>query len=240
MSKAYSDHYQKYGGQITPFVHNGIAGTLLKKGTSTKDTPTYIFACPNGATQNDLKHNPMVSDLFYLLDHVNVILFDYPGVGHSKGDRLPEQAIAAGEHMYKYAQHKLNASGKNIRLVGWSYGTFVMPQVAERVAHTGKMILYQGSDSLINAVTAKEPRLQNVAKRVLSDCGYQVFNNAETLKNLKCETRIIITANDKIFHVFSNTLMPSDKLKFVKIESDLKSTHMQPLSRFRQESLLLF
>lgn len=239
LHKEYNDYYQRHHVEEKSFSFNDISGTLLSKGQKTKDTPTYIFACPNAATKNDLRNNTMVSDLFKL-DTVNVILFDYPGVGSSKGNPRPEQAIAAGEHMYHYAEQKLNASAENIRLVGWSYGTFVMAQVAKRTEHTGKLLLYQGSDSLIDSVNAKEPRLQKVATRVLTDCGYHVFNNEKILNKLKCETHIITTTNDQIFPVFSKTLQPSEKIKITTIETDLKSTHMQPLSRFNQETLLLF
>ncbi len=239
LRKEYAKFYQEKGVTEKAIMKNGISGTLLQKGTG---GPTFIFACPNAASQYTMKHNPMVADFFNEHENANIILFDYPGVGTTKGDPLPEEAIRAGVEMYRYAKEELKA--QDTRLIGWSYGTFVMPHVAARVNHTGKLTLYQGGTSIVDTAAALEPRLAKVSKRVLIDAGFDQFDTVEILKKLSCPVHIIHTKNDKVFPLgkaaLAGSVKESENVKITVLETNHKNSHAQNLIDLGYETTLLF
>jgi uncharacterized protein len=170
-----------------------------------QNAPTVLFCHGNSG---NISHRDYVVKLMNT-QHLNLLIFDYSGYGHSKGTPSKEQLLKDGEIAYSYLSTKTDPT--NIIVWGESIGGFVAIHIASEF-ECRRLILLSAFSSLVEVLQDHE--YYRYIPFVRMTVG--VFDNKEKLSRVKAPIAIIHSHQDKLIPFKS-----AERLLKVKEDSKL-------------------
>ncbi len=140
------------------------------------------------------------------LQHLAVLIFDYPGYGHSNGVPTEAGCYAAADAAYDWLTQVQKIPGERILLYGGSLGGAVATDVAMRRAHRG-LVLVSTFTSLLDMAKVRFPwlparwltRTRFDTLRKIRACHRPVFiahGTADTVVPYELGERLFVAANE--------------------------------------------
>ncbi|KAF3363216.1 hypothetical protein PHSC3_000232 [Chlamydiales bacterium STE3] len=135
--------------------------------------------------------------LSYLLRGIDVMLFDYPGVGRSEGSPTDYNTKLSAETCYQYIASEIGIDNNKIIVHGHSLGGGIATDLAARRKGT-TLFLDRSFSSFVQAAIDKYPRFEAIIKRILPKIAN--FNNCENLKRVEGHIAIAQGLEDKVIN----------------------------------------
>lgn len=124
----------------------------------------------------------------YLMRGIDVMLFDYPGVGRSKGSPTDYNTKLATDTCYQYLREERSKNNNDIIAHGHSLGGAFATDLASRRQGV-HVVVDRGFSSFSKVVADKKPKTYRVVKRILPKIAN--LNNEENLKEVEGHIAII-------------------------------------------------
>jgi len=149
----------------------------------------------------------MISYGQYLADSLQtvVILYDYPGYGHSSGNSSEINCYDSIDAIVHYVQNSLHVNQKDITLMGQSLGTGIVVDYVSKNEWTSPVILVSPYKSIVtviydSSIVAPIDKFKSLSKLGNVSCPVKIFHgDADQLINISHGKTLYENLNDKTF-----------------------------------------